>query len=158
MISNKKATMEWPTFLISTVFSMLLFIIGVFMIIDVAKTSNFEFQFHTEQLNYGLLASRVLNSADCLAWEEKTPNGYLVRAGILDFGKFSADRIDSCISGKSYYVEFVPLSKTDSFSPTIKGISRDTQTGILYLAGTNTQLDKKYYDWFAAKLFSGGRI
>ncbi|MEK6807781.1 MAG: hypothetical protein AABX75_02005 [Nanoarchaeota archaeon] len=158
---NKKATMEWPTFLISTIFSMLLFIIGIFMIFNVAKLGNINPDVKLDVLNYGLLASRVLNSADCLAWEEKTPNGYLVHAGIIDSNKLS--NINDCISGKKDYVAVEWLSHENNVRASVVvsslGVISDP-SGIMGSGFTfdGQPLDKSKWDYFAVKVFDGGKL
>ena len=118
----------------------------VFLVIKVAQAASFG----GTNPKGTVIVESVSESIPCNYWlmnflRAKNPAGD-VFSDLLSLAKTSEDK------------EKFKAAATDSFSPTIKGISRDTQTGILYLAGTNTQLDKKYYDWFAAKLFSGGRI
>ena len=133
--------MEWPSFLISSIFSMLLFIIGVFMILNVANAGKIDIDPKLDALNYGLLASRVLNSADCLAWEEKTPDGYLVHAGVIDANKLSNnENVRNCIFGKKYYIYVsIPGKPGMSVSDGLGFANNLPRIG-------NTAVDKKYYD------------
>ena len=160
-LKSKKATMEWPSFLISSIFSMLLFIIGVFMILNVANAGKIDIDPKLDALNYGLLASRVLNSADCLAWEEKTPDGYLVHAGIIDDSKFSSNRIKDCISGKTFVLAiYNPSDNTCDVDAedALCGVTLiSNHGGVVSLTKNkltvgNNIIDKLKYDWFAAKV------
>ena len=148
---NKKGA-EWPSFLISSIFSMLLFIIGIFIVLDVAKSTETTFKTDIAQLNFDSSAARVLNSADCLAWEEQTPAGYLVHAGIIDTSKMQSNRLSGCLSGAKYYVE----AKYNSVQLSAKNGGMIVSNDVIYVGTTRVSPDQD--DWFAVKVYDNGNL
>jgi len=103
-------TMWLPT-VIHVFLSMILLIIGLLVVNRFASGFDTTIQFKTQDLAHDLIASRLLNSGDCLAWTESYSKGgqisYLVHSGIVDVaaGKFNKSRVSQCISGKNFDVK-----------------------------------------------------
>ncbi|MBS3063910.1 MAG: hypothetical protein J4445_00475 [DPANN group archaeon] len=84
--------MEWPQALISTIFAVILLGVGLFMLFEVAKPQADYPDLLSEELEAQIIAERIFNSPNCLAWEEKyiDKDGvqkYLVHAGTIDLTK-----------------------------------------------------------------------
>jgi len=103
---NKKGS-GWPTQLLSTVFSLVLLLIGIFIMNDVIKFVDANEIKYTGTLNFYTVAARVMNSPDCAAWEESYPGQatiYQPHLGIIDISKFNNTKIQKCISGKDFLI------------------------------------------------------
>lgn len=144
---NKKGT-EWPTVLVSTVFSMILLIIGVMMVADVVSSADVKSISITKGIGFNILAARVMNSPACAAWEEVFFPGdtvsYTPHAGIIDNDKFTQDRIEKCMKGKVF-------SLTLSYGNTKKVISNAADSSELSGAyeddySVRVRYNDKFYD------------
>ncbi len=97
MMRNKKGS-GWLTFFVNHILSMILIVLAVLMLGTVIKgVTDKSISYDVKDLHYNLLATRILDSADCLAYTEPylgdIVNGnaqgyYRVRAGIIDMDKF----------------------------------------------------------------------
>jgi len=140
---GKKGSLEWPTFLIKSIFSMLLFIIGIFMVIDVANANGISFDGTMQDITFQINAARLIDSPDCWAWEEKVPGSYLVHAGTIDTAKLN--NINSCLTHNGNKLPY---------SYEIKYISSG-KSGIAASYGSlNTKHDE---EWIAVKIIDGGK-
>jgi len=143
-MSNKRGA-EWPTFLIKSIFSLLLFIVGIMIIIGVVKSGDINFKNDLNYLKFQTETARLLNSASCWAWEENTPSGYLVHAGVIDLSKL--DNINGCLSGVDYSYE-IKYTAPDG----IKTVTMSRGSGMTYsdLFGIKVVLNGNMYDGIAS--------
>jgi len=94
-----------------TVFSILLFLIGVFIVVQYADDPTVKLTYDFENQTYDALANRLLSSGDCFAYmETMTYTGpmhnipfQIPRPGILDFSKITRQKIEDCIIGVKGY-------------------------------------------------------
>jgi len=112
MAKRGQQTMWLPT-VIHVFLSMILLIIGLLVINRFASGFDTTIQFKTQDLAHDLIASRLLNSPDCLAWTESYSKGgqtnYIVHLGIIDVGKFDTSRVSQCISDKNFDVKIYDI-------------------------------------------------
>jgi len=109
-MKSKKGQVEAPGVMIYTLFVInFLFLAGVLMVLDLAEDADASVDFLTENLEHDVLSHRLINSADCLAYEEQTPAGYQVRAGIIDMGKLNKGRLDRCLGNTPYAITITDL-------------------------------------------------
>lgn len=103
-----KKAVEWPEALVYVLLSAILLIIGLYYILNISASSNLAIDFNVNNLQFSLLSNRIINSADCLAWEEpyltSTGTTYTVHAGIIDESKFLKQRIKNCLDGKAVFL------------------------------------------------------
>lgn len=111
-MKNKKAV-EWPVVMIYVIFTTILFIMGTFMVLKLINVSGATVDRNLNELEFTLLADRMINSADCAAWEEQINAGGLfqVRPGIISWDKlnFNSKNITSCVGNKKYSLELTDL-------------------------------------------------
>ncbi|MBS3065348.1 MAG: hypothetical protein J4451_02505 [DPANN group archaeon] len=112
--------MEWPQALISTVFALILFGMGLFMMFKIAEPVITNTEFLTYELEAGILAARIYNSPDCLAWEENIGGKIAVHSGVIDLSKHNPSetlddglriKVKSCLQSNSVPVN---IGLTDS--------------------------------------------
>src|SRR3989344_8450163 len=103
-LNKKGQEMETQQAILYVLFSMVVLIFGVIMIQQFAESINVQTTFYTQNLEYKLLSARILNSANCLAWEQPISSKTIVRAGIIDGQKFNPERIKQCINSDNFYI------------------------------------------------------
>lgn len=111
MVSGRKGW-QWPTALLSMVFSMVLLIFGTMILADAAKAINVNDVKYQGTVNFYAVAARVMNSPDCAAWEEYYENGYQPHLGIIDFNSFNQNRIENCIKDRNFAITLSHNGKT----------------------------------------------
>ncbi len=124
MVIGKKG-MDWPSVLMSTVFSAVLLLLGTMMIADVSNSVTLNGIKYTGTLDFYAVAERIMNSPDCAAWEEMYLGNTIVyqpHFGIIDIGKFNQERIENCIKDRNFKItlqqgsETISVANVDSFS------------------------------------------
>jgi len=127
MAKRGQQTMWLPT-VIHVFLSMILLIIGLLVVNRFASGFDTTIQFKTQDLAHDLIASRLLNSGDCLAWTESYSKSgqvsYVVHSGIIDMQKFNKARISDCIKGKNFDLKLYELG-SDTSVPISSGDAQD---------------------------------
>ena len=132
-MKNKKAV-EWPVVMIYVIFTTILFIMGTFMVLKLLNISGATIDKNLDELKFTLLADRIINSADCVAWEEPITEGGLikfqVRPGIVSFNKVFSGNITHCIKDTRYYLELADFDGDWSVStnPQLKDVFKVKDT------------------------------
>jgi len=106
---------EWPVVMIYEIFIAIVLILGIFMVIQLISISESKVSGDISEFNYAILAGRILNSADCLAWEESFYNAegeqnWQVRPGIIDWLKVEQEHVQNCINGKKFRIEVIDFT------------------------------------------------
>ena len=112
MTKRGQQTIWLPT-IMHVFFSMILLIMGLLIINKFASGFDTAIVYKTQDLDHNLIAARLLNSPDCLAWTESyTKAGepqYIVHSGIIDMLKFDKTRISACIKDENFDLKLYEL-------------------------------------------------
>ena len=127
MAKRGQQTMWLPT-VIHVFLSMILLIIGLLVVNRFASGFDTTIQFKTQDLAHDLIAARLLNSGDCLAWTEAYSKSgqvsYVVHSGIIDMQKFNTKRVSDCIMRKNFDLKLYELG-SDTSVPISSGDAQD---------------------------------
>jgi len=120
-MKSKKAQQMTSQTIVCVLLSMVLFVVGIVLITNTFAGADIKIKFQTRELDYGVLAQRLVSSSDCFAWEEQYTDvdGTLknqVHAGTIDLDKVrrlgAGVVLSNCLKGKKAAIELTDAQGT----------------------------------------------
>lgn len=130
---NRRAS-DWLPALVSVVLAAFLMIMVSLMMLNITGSVDArDFAAPTSKLNFDLMSARILNSPDCLAWEEvyvdlDSHEKIQTHMGIINYDKLTGANLDNCLGDKDYQISLKDLDGDVWTTSTPK--SRGTASGI----------------------------